>query len=187
MDAVWIDAIDARVSEPALHPRPCAARPEALRPMIVPSACPTSAKQSPPIPVMCGSVMHKTADAVTAASTALPPARNTSIAASVASGEDVAAMPFSDMDGRSAGQLEISHCFVLCCAANCETVKSRSVRSRVPKLADCASWSRLPEKRRKAKKWRGPTVAISHLTISKELLHTWPPSRAISRLPAKPR
>jgi hypothetical protein len=45
---------------------------------------------------MWGSVMHKTAAAVTAASTAFPPARNTPIASSVASGEDVAAAPFSE-------------------------------------------------------------------------------------------
>jgi len=38
-------------------------------------------------------VMQRIADAVMAASTALPPLRNTSMAASVARGDDVAAMP----------------------------------------------------------------------------------------------
>jgi hypothetical protein len=42
---------------------------------------------------MCGSVTHNTPAAVIAASTALPPARSTSTAASDAAGEDVAVMP----------------------------------------------------------------------------------------------
>ena len=46
-----------------------------------------------PTPVICGSVMHRTAEAVTAASIELPPLRKTSRAEIVASGEDVAAMP----------------------------------------------------------------------------------------------
>jgi hypothetical protein len=44
------------------------------------------------MPVMWGSVTQSTAEAVTAASTALPPSRSTSTAAKVARGEDVAAM-----------------------------------------------------------------------------------------------
>jgi len=63
--------------------------------MIAPSGLPMIAKQSPPIPVICGSLTHSTPAAVTAASTALPPARSTSTAASDAAGEDVAAIPFS--------------------------------------------------------------------------------------------
>ena len=51
------------------------------------------AKQSPPIPVMAGSTTQSTAEAVTAASTALPPAFRHSTAASVAIGAEVAAMP----------------------------------------------------------------------------------------------
>ena len=54
-----------------------------------------STKQSPPIPVDWGSTTHCTAQAATAASTALPPALSTSSAAPVASGCEVAAMPFS--------------------------------------------------------------------------------------------
>jgi hypothetical protein len=53
-----------------------------------------SAKQSPPIPVDCGSITPKSAQAATAASAAVPPAFSTSIAASAASGCDVATMPF---------------------------------------------------------------------------------------------
>ena len=70
-----------------------AARPLAFSPVTVPSGAPTRAKQSPPIPVMAGSTTHSTAEATTAASAALPPARSASMAASVASGADVAAMP----------------------------------------------------------------------------------------------
>ena len=72
-----------------------AARPEPLMPSIVPSRFPTKAKQSPPMPVICGSVMHKTAEAVTAASMELPPPLKTSSAARVASGDEVAAMPLT--------------------------------------------------------------------------------------------
>ncbi len=50
-------------------------------------------KQSPPMPVDCGSITHCTAIAAIAASSALPPARSTSSAASVAAGIEVAAMP----------------------------------------------------------------------------------------------
>src|SRR5579863_4339502 len=52
-----------------------------------------SAKQSPPTPVEPASTTHWTAQAVTAASTALPPSRSASIAASVAVACEVAAMP----------------------------------------------------------------------------------------------
>jgi hypothetical protein len=45
------------------------------------------------MPVECGSITPSTATAATAASTALPPARSTSMAASVAAGIEVAAMP----------------------------------------------------------------------------------------------
>jgi hypothetical protein len=47
------------------------------------------------MPVIAGSTTHCTATAATAASTALPPARRTSSATSVANGCEVAAMPFS--------------------------------------------------------------------------------------------
>src|SRR3954464_12450609 len=60
-------------------------------------------KQSPPIPVMCGSITPRTAAAVTAASAALPPPRRVSIAASVASGCEVAAMPSQAMTGERPG------------------------------------------------------------------------------------
>ena len=55
------------------------------------------------MPVMCGSITHSTATAVTAASTALPPARSTSMAASVASGCEVAAMPSLAITGERPG------------------------------------------------------------------------------------
>ena len=45
------------------------------------------------MPVDCGSITHSAATAATAASIALPPARNTSSAVSVAAGIDVAAIP----------------------------------------------------------------------------------------------
>ena len=56
------------------------------------------------MPVMCGSITHSTATAVTAASAALPPARSTSIAASVASGCEVAAMPSPAITGERPGR-----------------------------------------------------------------------------------
>src|SRR5690606_11857954 len=73
---------------------PFGAQPEPLSPIGWP--CPPltrMANQSPPIPVDIGSTTHCTAQAVTAASTALPPARSMSIAARVASGCEVAATP----------------------------------------------------------------------------------------------
>src|SRR5262245_47618864 len=54
-----------------------------------------SAKASPPMPVDCGSMTPRRAAAVTAASAAVPPARSVSIAARLASGLEVAAMPAS--------------------------------------------------------------------------------------------
>ncbi len=56
------------------------------------------------MPVMCGSITQSTATAVIAASAALPPARSTSIAASVASGCEVAAMPSPAMTGERPGR-----------------------------------------------------------------------------------
>ncbi|MFC6761586.1 hypothetical protein ACFQFQ_22400 [Sulfitobacter porphyrae] len=52
----------------------------------------TSAKQSPPIPVICGSTTAMTADPAMAASIAVPPSRRTCMAASVARGCEVATM-----------------------------------------------------------------------------------------------
>src|SRR5664279_2299221 len=61
-------------------------------------------KQSPPMPVLCGSMTPSTAVAATAASTALPPARSTSMAVSVASGWEVAAMPSLAITGERPGR-----------------------------------------------------------------------------------
>src|SRR5215471_4765115 len=55
------------------------------------------------MPVMCGSTIHKTATAVTAASAAVPPARSMSIAASVDNGWEVAAMPSQAITGERPG------------------------------------------------------------------------------------
>src|SRR6185312_5616739 len=52
---------------------------------------------------MCGSTTHSVATAATAASAAVPPSRRTSIAAKVASGCEVAAMPFMAMTGERPG------------------------------------------------------------------------------------
>src|SRR5471032_3161732 len=60
-------------------------------------------KQSPPMPVLCGSTTPSTAVAATAASTALPPARNVSMAVRVASGCEVAAIPSLAMTGERPG------------------------------------------------------------------------------------
>ena len=60
-------------------------------------------KQSPPMPVECGSITPSTATAATAASSALPPARNTSSPASVAAGIEVATMPLVPNDGLRPG------------------------------------------------------------------------------------
>ena len=54
------------------------------------------------------SITHSTATAVSAASTALPPARSTSTAARVASGCEVAAMPSARDHGRTARKIEIA-------------------------------------------------------------------------------
>src|SRR3954470_20806990 len=59
----------------------------------LPRGC-TKAKQSPPIPVDCGSITPSRAQAATAASAAVPPDCMTSMAVSAASGCDVATMPF---------------------------------------------------------------------------------------------
>src|SRR5438067_7525516 len=72
------------------------ARPEPLYAVILPSPLGwISAKQSPPMPVDCGSITPSSAQAATAASAAVPPARSTSIAVRAASGCDVATMAFS--------------------------------------------------------------------------------------------
>src|SRR4051812_48196823 len=56
------------------------------------------------MPVMCGSITQRTATAEIAASTALPPARRTSMAVSVASGCDGAALPFFAITGERPGK-----------------------------------------------------------------------------------
>src|SRR5262245_31685228 len=56
------------------------------------------------MPVMCGSTTHSTATAATAASAAVPPAFSISMAVSVASGCDVAAMPSQARTGERPGR-----------------------------------------------------------------------------------
>ena len=69
------------------------ARPEPLKAITLPSPFGQwSTKQSPPMAVDCGSTTACTAAAQTAASMALPPERSIWMAASVASGCEVAAM-----------------------------------------------------------------------------------------------
>src|ERR1700720_4061887 len=63
-------------------------------------------KQSPPIPVLPGSTTHCIAPAAIAASAALPPERNTSRAAKVAIGCEVAAMPFAAIAADRPGTLK---------------------------------------------------------------------------------
>jgi hypothetical protein len=63
-------------------------------------------KQSPPIPVLCGSATHCIATAAIAASAALPPERYTSRAASVALGYEVAAIPFAAIAADRPGTLK---------------------------------------------------------------------------------
>src|ERR1700733_7817537 len=71
------------------------AGPEPLLAVILPSPLGwTSAKQSPPMPVDCGSITPNSAHAATAASAAVPPERITSIAVSAASGCEVATIAF---------------------------------------------------------------------------------------------
>ena len=69
------------------------ARPEALSAIsfLAPGLA-TSAKQSPPMPVMCGSTTASTAAVAMAASTALPPWRSTSMQVRLAAGWEVAHM-----------------------------------------------------------------------------------------------
>src|ERR1700674_4206378 len=80
------------------------ARPEPLYPQTGSSGFATRQKQSPPMPVMCGSRTPSCAVAVTAASAALPPARRVSIAASVASGCEVAAIASQLKTGERPGK-----------------------------------------------------------------------------------
>ena len=68
-----------------------------------------SAKQSPPMPVDCGSITPSSAQAATAASAAVPPDFSTSIAVSAASGCDVATIAVLGVDGGPAGEMEIPH------------------------------------------------------------------------------
>src|SRR5438105_13958519 len=63
-------------------------------------------KQSPPIPVLCGSTTHCMATAAIAASAALPPERNTSRAPKVAIGCEVAAMPLAAIAADRPGTLK---------------------------------------------------------------------------------
>src|ERR1700712_2124320 len=71
------------------------ARPEPLYEVILPSPLGWyNAKQSPPIPVDCGSIPPSNAQAPTAAPAAVPPACRTSIAVNAASGCEVATMAF---------------------------------------------------------------------------------------------
>ena len=67
--------------------------PLAFSPCSRPSGSHTIANRSPPMPVIVGSTTARTAAAVTAASTALPPRRSTSRPADEASGWLVAIMP----------------------------------------------------------------------------------------------
>ena len=60
------------------------------------------------MPVIAGSTTQSTATAATAASAAVPPAFSVSIAARLASGCEVAAIPSRAIDGRAAGQMEIA-------------------------------------------------------------------------------
>ena len=55
------------------------------------------------MPVICGSTTPSAATAVTAASAAVPPARNVAIAISLASGWEVAAMPSQAMTAERPG------------------------------------------------------------------------------------
>src|SRR5258708_7451164 len=55
------------------------------------------------MPVLSGSITHSAAQAATAASAAGPPPRSASMAASVASGCEVAAMPSQAMTGERPG------------------------------------------------------------------------------------
>ena len=73
-------------------PAAAGARPEPFIATTGRPGCFHRQKQSPPMPVDCGSITPSTAAAATAASMALPPARSTSSAVRVAAGMEVAAM-----------------------------------------------------------------------------------------------
>ena len=79
------------------------ARPEPLYPQTGFPGAWIMAKQSPPMPVMCGSTTHSSAAAATAASAALPPARKVSMATRLARGCEVAVMPSQAMTGERPG------------------------------------------------------------------------------------
>ena len=114
----------ARTARPSRRPRPGhprtsgraprAARggadrgagPAASMPSSPPEGSRTIANRSPPMPVACGSVTHRTAAAQIAASTALPPSRRTSRPASVASGWLEATIASAATDAARVGDSE---------------------------------------------------------------------------------
>ena len=82
---------------------PAGARPDPFNARTGSPGVETSAKQSPPMPVDCGSLIPRMTAAAIAASTALPPRSNNSTATLAASGLDVAHMPFAEMTGERPG------------------------------------------------------------------------------------
>lgn len=83
---------------------PAGARPDPLTAITSsPPAGETSAKQSPPIPVMAGSASPSRTAPAMAASIAFPPCRRIEIAASAASGCEVAQRPFIARTGDRPG------------------------------------------------------------------------------------
>src|SRR5689334_18818677 len=75
------------------------------------------------MPVICGSTTHKVATAATAASAALPPSRNVSTAAKVASGCEVAAIPLRAITGERPGKWKSR----LMSVPKCENLRNRVV------------------------------------------------------------
>jgi hypothetical protein len=91
--------------------------------------------------------MHNTPAAVTAASTAFPPCRRTSTAASVASGDEVAAAPFRAWIVERPGSWKLRIGFSVALACGDSKVARRSVKFRDIGFALISS--RFPQKRRR--------------------------------------
>ena len=95
---------------PAYHSAVAAlgARPQALSAIsFLRPGLAISAKQSPPMPVICGSTTHSTATVAMAASTALPPWRSVSMAVSVAAGWEVAHIARRPYTGERPGKWKL--------------------------------------------------------------------------------
>src|SRR4051795_1553911 len=88
-----------------------------------------SAEQAPPMPVDCGSITPRMAEPATAASTAVPPSRSTSIAASDACGCEVATIALVAWTVDLPGKWKFLIEFLLSLASGADGVSFRKSRA----------------------------------------------------------